>query len=143
MAVHRKQDAFCELIQPMCGAKLFKDGSPIRCIDDLLNYRLLISSNRPADWVNWVAAAGRPDFALDRMEIIQCARFFQSDMLKRGTVTASLCVKGSITVACLSRAVCGSNSRGGGSMARAESSAEATNLPSEPRERLHVVNNPG
>jgi LysR family transcriptional regulator, glycine cleavage system transcriptional activator len=62
---------FANWIQPMCGPKLFKDGPPIRCIDDLLSYRLLTSSNRPADWVNWVTAVGRPDFPLDRMEIIQ------------------------------------------------------------------------
>ena len=62
---------FANWAQPMCSPKLFKGGQPIRRIDDLLGHRLLMSSNRQADWVEWVTAAGRPDFPLDRMETIK------------------------------------------------------------------------
>jgi LysR family glycine cleavage system transcriptional activator len=55
----------------MCSPKLFKDGQPIRRLDDLLGYRLLISNNRPNDWIDWVVAVGRPDFPLNQMEIIE------------------------------------------------------------------------
>lgn len=62
---------FANWVQPMCSPKLFKDSRPIRTLDDLLDYRLLISANRRNDWVDWVTAAGRPDFPLARMEIIE------------------------------------------------------------------------
>jgi LysR family glycine cleavage system transcriptional activator len=62
---------FANWVQPMCSPKLFKDGQPIRRLDDLLGYRLLISNNRPSDWIDWVTAVGRPDFPLNQMEIIE------------------------------------------------------------------------
>jgi LysR family glycine cleavage system transcriptional activator len=62
---------FANWAQPMCSPKLFKDRPPIQCIDDLIGHRLLMSNNRPADWVEWVTAAGRSDFPLDRMETIK------------------------------------------------------------------------
>jgi LysR family glycine cleavage system transcriptional activator len=62
---------FANWVQPMCSPKLFKDGQPIKRLDDLLGYRLLISNNRPSDWIDWVTAVGRPDFPLDQMEIIE------------------------------------------------------------------------
>ena len=62
---------FANWVQPMCSPKLFKDGQPIHHIDELLGYRLLISNNRPTDWIDWMTAAGRLDFPLDHMEIIE------------------------------------------------------------------------
>jgi LysR family glycine cleavage system transcriptional activator len=62
---------FANWAQPMCSQKLFKDGQPIRRIDDLLGYRLLISNNKPTDWADWLTAAGRPDFPLQQMEMVE------------------------------------------------------------------------
>lgn len=62
---------FANWVQPMCSPKLFKDGQPITRLDDLLGYRLLISNNRPSDWIDWVTAVGRSDFPLNQMEIIE------------------------------------------------------------------------
>jgi LysR family glycine cleavage system transcriptional activator len=62
---------FANWVQPMCSPNLFKARRPLRTIDDLMAYRLLISANRRNDWVDWLAAVGRSDFPLTRMEIIE------------------------------------------------------------------------
>ncbi len=62
---------FANWVQPMCSPSLFKARRPLRTIDDLTSYRLLISANRRNDWVDWLTAVGRPDFPLARMEIIE------------------------------------------------------------------------
>jgi LysR family glycine cleavage system transcriptional activator len=62
---------FANWAQPMCSPRLFKGGQPIQRIEDLLGHRLLMSNNKPADWVEWVTAVGRPEFPLDKMEIIK------------------------------------------------------------------------
>jgi LysR family transcriptional regulator, glycine cleavage system transcriptional activator len=62
---------FANWEQPMCSSKLFKGGKPIKKIDDLRGYRLLISSNRRSDWRDWLNATGHPNFSLDEIEIIE------------------------------------------------------------------------
>lgn len=62
---------FANWVQPMCSPQLFKGASPLRSIDDLQGYRLLISANRRNDWMDWLTSVGRADFPLARMEIIE------------------------------------------------------------------------
>jgi LysR family glycine cleavage system transcriptional activator len=62
---------FANWVQPMCSPQLFKGGPPTENIDELRGLRLLISKNRRSDWIDWFAAAGRPDFPLDQSEIIE------------------------------------------------------------------------
>ncbi len=62
---------FANWVQPMCNPKLFRQGKPIRHIDDLRGYRLLISNNRRSDWRDWLAMVGRSDFPLQEMEIVE------------------------------------------------------------------------
>lgn len=68
---------FANWEQPICNPKVFKVGKPIKRIDDLRGYRLLISNNRRSDWRDWLNAMGRPDFPLDEMEIVE----FSNSML--------------------------------------------------------------
>lgn len=62
---------FANWVQPMGSPQLFKGAPPIQSIDELRGFRLLISKNRRSDWMDWVTAAGRPDFPLDQSEIIE------------------------------------------------------------------------
>ena len=62
---------FQNWVQPLCSPHLLSGANPLRQIDDLLQHRLLFSSNRPTDWQDWVAAIGRPDFMLDKAEMIE------------------------------------------------------------------------
>jgi LysR family transcriptional regulator, glycine cleavage system transcriptional activator len=62
---------FANWEQPMCNPKLFKYGKPIKRIEDLRGYRLLISNNRRSDWRDWLNAMGRSDFSLDEIEIVE------------------------------------------------------------------------
>jgi LysR family transcriptional regulator, glycine cleavage system transcriptional activator len=62
---------FANWVQPMCNPKLFKHGKPIKNIDDLRGYRLLISNNRRNDWRDWLQHMGHPDFPLEEMETIE------------------------------------------------------------------------
>jgi LysR family glycine cleavage system transcriptional activator len=62
---------FANWIQPMCNPKLFKHGKPIKIIDDLRGYRLLISNNRRNDWRDWLEVMGRSDFPLQEMEVVE------------------------------------------------------------------------
>jgi LysR family transcriptional regulator, glycine cleavage system transcriptional activator len=57
-------------VQPVCSPKLLASGA-IRRIDDLRDVRLLQSQNRRTDWPDWFAAMGRPDFPVDRSEIVE------------------------------------------------------------------------
>jgi LysR family glycine cleavage system transcriptional activator len=62
---------FPNWVEPMCSQKLLNGDPPITNIDDLRRVRLLVSKNRPDDWKDWMKAAGRPDFPLDQLEIIE------------------------------------------------------------------------
>lgn len=62
---------FANWIQPMCNPGLFKNGRPIRNIDELRGYRLLISNNKRNDWRDWLKMMGRPDFPLHDMETVE------------------------------------------------------------------------
>lgn len=62
---------FDNWVQPMCNPRLFKDGKPIRTVDDLRGYRLLISNNRRNDWRDWLKFMGRGDFPLEELETVE------------------------------------------------------------------------
>jgi LysR family glycine cleavage system transcriptional activator len=62
---------FANWVQPMCNPRLFKDGKPIKTIDDLRGYRLLISNNRRNDWRDWLTFMGRGDFPLEELETVE------------------------------------------------------------------------
>lgn len=62
---------FPNWVQPMCSPRLLQGKRKLQSIDDLLQYRLLYSRNRPGDWQDWVGAVGRADFPLDRADMIE------------------------------------------------------------------------
>lgn len=62
---------FPNWVQPMCSPRLLQGKSQLQSVDDLLQHRLLYSRNRPGDWQDWAAAVGRPDFPLERAEMIE------------------------------------------------------------------------
>jgi LysR family transcriptional regulator, glycine cleavage system transcriptional activator len=62
---------FANWVQPMCNPELFKHGEPIKSIDELRCYRLLISKNKQNDWRNWLKVMGRADFSLDEVEVVE------------------------------------------------------------------------
>ena len=62
---------FPNWVQPMCSPRLMQGKRELAAIDDLLHFRLLYSHNRPGDWQDWVSAVGRPDFPLDRADMIE------------------------------------------------------------------------
>jgi LysR family transcriptional regulator, glycine cleavage system transcriptional activator len=62
---------FANWVQPMCNPKLFKHGKPIKSIDDLRGYRLLISKNRRNDWRDWLECMGHSYFPLEEMETFE------------------------------------------------------------------------
>jgi LysR family glycine cleavage system transcriptional activator len=62
---------FPNWVQPMCSPRLLQGKHKPQSIDDLLQHRLLYSRNRPGDWQDWMTSVGRPDFPLDRAEMIE------------------------------------------------------------------------
>jgi LysR family glycine cleavage system transcriptional activator len=62
---------FANWVQPMCNPRLFKHGKPIKSIDGLRGYRLLISNNKRNDWRDWLKIMGRSDFPLKEMEVVE------------------------------------------------------------------------
>ncbi len=62
---------FANWVQPMCNPRLFKHSKPIKSIDSLRGYRLLISNNKRNDWRDWLKVMGRSDFPLKEMEVVE------------------------------------------------------------------------